>query len=269
MDDVDLERKDAPPRTVEVTAELDVRIQRVLARVKEQAIWKLITDPKADPGLVRRIAREVYLEIAWYQPDTIEATICTIAQLPRAIPAKLIRAMLQHQSEEWDHGEMALRDYVALGGSEEFARTSRPSPSAYAVASYWRNLAHKRDPVAYLGALYLFEGLTPLVTGLAKPFLRAKGLAAGMEFVEFHSTEDIQHQRMVRGIIRRVLAMFPERRDSLIHGLDCFEHIYPIPCWGAAYERALAGGAEILYQGGYPPDGLHSMVERVLRPVAR
>lgn len=130
------------------------------------AEWQLVTDPSADPARVGAALREVYREIALYQPDIIEATIAVIGQFPRSLAAKQLRTMLIHQAEEWDHGEMAVRDFVAMGGNDGEVRGQLMTPTAFATAAFWRMLAHKRLPYAYLGALYLFEGLTPIVTGL-------------------------------------------------------------------------------------------------------
>ena len=84
---------------------------------------------------------------------------------------------------------MAVRDYVGLGGLEADAR-AQMFPSSFATAAFWRMLAHKRMPFAYLGAIYLFEGLTPLVTGAIKTHLQRQGFRdTSLEYIEFHSTE--------------------------------------------------------------------------------
>ncbi len=237
---------------------LDHRIERLMADIQREPFWLALSAEDRDPQFATRLMKEVYLEIVWYQPDVIEATIAAIGQFPRSVAAKRIQSMLHHQADEWDHGEMALRDYVALGGSEAFARESRPSPSALAVASYWRMLAHKRDPFAYLGGLYLFEGLTPLISAQTRPLLEASGMTrSSLEYIEFHAEEDIKHQNLVRFLIDDLIEAYPQAMPSLIHGIDCFEYVYPIPCWRSAYSRALAGGSEALYQGeGYATTGL-------------
>ena len=216
-------------------------IAALLAELEDKPFWRTINDPDADPVLVREIMKQVYLEIGWYQPDVIEATIALIGQFPRSLSARRVRTMLIHQAEEWDHGEMAVRDYVGLGGSEAFARTSRMSVTAFATAAHWRMLAHKRDPFAYLGALYLFEGLTPIVTGKVKANLTRRGIPeSALEYVEFHSTEDIKHAKVVDHLIAEVVAEFPSASDIIVWGFDCFRNVYPLPGWAAAYERALA-----------------------------
>jgi hypothetical protein len=221
---------------------LDGRIADLLVEIEKQEVWKVLTSPQTDLRLLRRIMQEVYLEIFSYQPHAIEGAITAIAQMPRSMPVRMIKAMLRHQAEEFDHGEMALRDYVALGGNEDFARNlHRISPAAYSVAALWRMIAHERDPFAYLGALYPFEGLTPIVSERIKRALLQRGFPSGaLEFVEFHSTEDPKHTELVRTLIQGVVTRYPEAARSIREGLDRFLAIYPIPVWQTAYERALA-----------------------------
>jgi pyrroloquinoline quinone (PQQ) biosynthesis protein C len=133
---------------------------------------------------------------------------------------------------------------VGLGGAEAAARATRMSPTAFNTAAFWRMLAHKRDPYAYLGALYLFEGLTPIVTGMVKGNLADRGVpAAALEYIEFHSTEDIRHTKIVDHLIAEMSATAPEAEDSIIFGFDTFRQVYPLPGWWAAYRRGCAARA--------------------------
>lgn len=222
-------------------AHLQQGITDLLAEVRATEFWDVVTGADTDPALIREIMKEVYREIAWYQPDVIEATMAVIGQFPRSVPAKRIRTMLHHQAEEWDHGEMAVRDYIGLGGEEPQARDTRMSPTAFNTAAFWRMLAHKRDPYAYLGALYLFEGLTPIVTGLVKGNLGQRGVPdSALEYIEFHSTEDIRHTKIVDHLIDEMSASAPGAVESIIFGFDTFRQVYPLPGWWAAYRRGCA-----------------------------
>jgi hypothetical protein len=159
----------------EIISWLQKRVETLLLRIQSQEFWQVLITPQTPAALVQAIMKEVYLEIVGYQPHVIEAAIASIGQMPRSMEPRLVRSMLFHQSDEFDHGEMALRDYVGLGGDEQYARTQRMSPPSFAVAGTWWMITRLRDPFAYLGALYLFEGLTPTVTGLVKAHLREKG----------------------------------------------------------------------------------------------
>jgi len=224
----------------ELIAYLDARIELTLSAIQATEVWQTIVSPKTNPKFLQSVMREVYLEITSYQPYVIEAAIASIGQMPRSMPVRMVKAMLRHQAEEFDHGEMAMRDYVAAGGDESYARTlHRISPQSFAVASVWWMIARNRDPFVYLGALYPFEGLTPIVSELAKQALRKNGFPeAALEFVEFHSTEDPKHTELVRHLIKETVARYPEAENSIKEGIEYFLAIYPLPVWQAAYQRA-------------------------------
>lgn len=237
----DLSPPAAPSTAV---AHLQRGITDLLAEIRSSEFWQVVTSPDTEPALIREIMKEVYREISWYQPDVIEATMAVIGQFPRSVPARRIRTMLHHQAEEWDHGEMAVRDYVGLGGAEDAARTTRMSPTAFNTAAFWRMLAHKREPYAYLGALYLFEGLTPIVTGMVKGNLAERGVpASALEYIEFHSTEDIRHTKIVDHLIAEMSTTAPGAEASIIFGFDTFRQVYPLPGWWAAFRRGCAAYA--------------------------
>lgn len=217
-------------------------IQSLVAEIEREPAWRMLTDPATPPALVQAVMAEIYAEIAAYQPDVIEATVAVIGQFPRSLDPKTVRAMLVHQAEEWDHGEMAARDYAGLGRAEADVRRGPATPTAFATAAFWRMLAHKRLPFAYLGAIYLFEGLTPLVTGTIKPHLVDRGFGTStLEYIEFHSTEDIRHAKVIDAMIRRVVDQYPGCAGEVMFGFEAFRHVYPLPGWRAAVARALAG----------------------------
>lgn len=219
---------------------LERRVNDILDQVVVSDIGKVVLADQPDTALVRAVLREIYLEIVMYQPDSIEAAIASIGQMPRSMPVPLVEEMLHHQVEEFDHGEMALRSYVGMGGDAGFARGRMQSPSAFAVAATWRNITHKRDPFLYLGAVYLFDGLTPLITGLVVKSVGGKpDVAPGMEFIAHHATADIEHTAQIRDLIVQVADIYPAARASIAYGFEYFAHVYPLPVWEAARQRAV------------------------------
>lgn len=229
-----------------VVHHLDRRIQETLEEIQQTPFWKTVLSPDTPNALRKAIMRETYLEVYSYQPHVIEATISVIARMPKQ-EAKMIRTMLIHQAEEADHGEIALRDYVALGGNEEYARTRRMSPASFATASIWWGLVHMEDPFTYLGALYPFEGITPIVCQSALSILRdgdADFPADSFGFVELHATEDVKHAHLVRKLLKDVMRKFPHTMESIKYGIELFLQVYPIPVWMAAYERAMRESQE-------------------------
>lgn len=226
----------------QLMADLDARMKDVLNRVEAREFWKVVTSPETDLRLVRLVMREVYLEIYSYQRHAIEGALTAIARFPRSVPVRMIKAMLRHQAEEFDHGEMALRDYVRLGGDEHYAREHhRISTASFAAASIWRMIGDYADPFCYLGALYPFEGLTPIVSERIKASLVPRNFpVSALEFVEFHSTEDPKHTELVRHLIQEVATRYPESEAAIREGIDRFLAVYPEPVWETAYRRAFA-----------------------------
>lgn len=222
-------------------AHLDARILLLLQQVRNSDMWRTLTDPGTDPRLVRAIMREAYLEIFSYNASIVEATIALIGQMPRSLPARRLKAMLHHQADEFDHGEMGLKDFVALGGDEAQARRQRISPQSFAAAGVWWMMVQQREPFAYLGAEYLFESFTPMIAEQVQPFLEQKGLPKdSLGFIEFHAKEDISHTNLMQQLIKDVAAQYPEAAEAIVYGLECFLTVYPFPVWEAAYQRALA-----------------------------
>ncbi len=226
------------PSVDNVIADLDAKITSLVARIKKHEAWDALTSPNADGLFVRLFMKELYLEIYSYQPQVIEATIAIIGRMPKSAP-RMIQTMLIHQAQEADHGEVALQDYVALGGDEQYARTRRISPASFAVASFWWGLYRMESPFCYLGALYLFEGLTPLLCQAVLRPLEKQGFPVdALKFVTFHATEDLKHQAMVRKLLTTATARYPDALQAIRYGLDYFMAVYPIPCYEEAYKRA-------------------------------
>ena len=217
---------------------LDARIQRLLEEIKKSEVWQVVTARETNTAFVERIMREVYLEIYSYQPHVIEATIAIIGKMPKADP-RMIHKMLVHQAEEADHGEMALRDYVALGGDESFARNRKISPASFSVASVWWGLWKMEDPFAYLGALYPFEGLTPIVSQMVRESILKNGFPAdALEYINFHAEEDVKHANLVRKLLKHAVRNYPSAAGSICTGIEYFLAVYPLPVWQTAYDRA-------------------------------
>ena len=224
-----------------IVAHLDRRIEETLGEIQSLDGWAVLTDPATPIALVQEILREIYVKIIGYQNEQVEAAVCAIAQMPRSMKVAWFDEMLHHQAEEFDHGEMAVRDFIGYGGTEAEARVRPQSPTAFAVAAVWRNFVHKRQPFMYLGAIYLFEALTPLITGRAMQMLAGRGLApTGLEFITHHATADIEHADSMKGLIAEVAFAYPEAKRPMLYGFEHFKAVYPLPCWAAAARRAQA-----------------------------
>lgn len=228
------------PQAREVVALLEARIESVYAQVRTQPYWPLLFASDTPPTLLRAIMRETFLQVYSYQRHTTEAGFLMIGRLPKH-EVKLIKSTILHKTEEAEHGEWALRDYVALGGEENHAKTVSPDAATFAVAAVWWRMALVEEPFGYFGAEYLFEYLTmklaqPLVDQLASRGLGEEGLG----FIIEHATEDVKHTRLLRHLIADSVTRYPESAAAMLRCFDYFSQVYPLPVWEAAYQRALA-----------------------------
>jgi hypothetical protein len=233
-------------RDHKLTGILHDKLQAQLAAVEETGLYRLATAPETDARTVATLIKYILLEVFSYGPHVTEATFTAIGRFPKNRP-DLMKPMIVHDLSEVDHGEMALRDYIRLGGDEREARARRITPESFCMSATCRLLATAEEPWAYLGYMYLFESLTPVLTERAQSILAAKSFPGdARHFIDFHAKEDIGHSTLLADLIDRVTADYPEAAAAIEYGFDCFAAVYPIPIWDAALRHAqaeLSGGA--------------------------
>jgi heme oxygenase-like protein len=227
---------------------IDRKIEDLFCRVQESPVYRLVEHVDTDARLVGSLIKWYLLEVFSFAPHITEATFTAIGRFPKNRP-DLMKPLIQHDLEEVDHGEMALRDFIQFGGNEQVARTRRISPASFAVGATCRMLAERENPFAYLGYMYLLEELTEVMLARSMKLLAAKGLPArASPFLDFHAKADVGHSNQLRGLIVRVVGDYPDAAEAIAYGFDCFALVFPMPIWETALrharqELAAAGGA--------------------------
>ncbi|SMB77752.1 iron-containing redox enzyme family protein [Deinococcus hopiensis] len=231
------------PKTLtseQVMERLDQRVQQLVEEVQREEFFQAVTNSNMPVATLREVLKEIYLEISHYQEHIIEASIALIGQMPRSLEVRLIEELLHHQAEEFNHGEMAVSDYVGLGGDEAQARSKRMTPSAFGIAALRRMMVHLRDWPAWLGSLYVVETSTPILSGMVKDSFRARGIPGkGLWFIDHHATADLEHADLLRGVLQEVLDAVPTAKEGMLYGPEYYLQLYPKASWQAAYNRAI------------------------------
>ncbi|MGV7212205.1 iron-containing redox enzyme family protein [Bradyrhizobium sp. UFLA05-112] len=218
--------------------ELDRRVNEVFANVKAWRGWRMISDPSTPAEHILALVREIFRSVCWYQSHTTEAGFHMFGRLPKN-EVKLMQMLSAHKAEEAEHGLWALEDHGKLGGHQEDAVVAAASPATFAVAAVWWRMARVESPFGYLGAEYLFEQLTALVTQAALPVIEARKLPReGLRFLIEHATEDARHATFLRHLILDVATRYPESSAAMFRCFDYFNAVYPLPVWDEAYRRA-------------------------------
>jgi len=223
-----------------LVSDLDRRVEQVEEEFQSSPLGQLLADPTSSTKLIGATIREIYWEIHCYQPSTTKAGFSMIGGITPE-ERKVMRSLLMHKWEEVEHRIWALDGYKALGGDQSrIGRASEfMSPGAFAVAAVWERLATRINPLAYLGAEYLFEDLTARLTKSAIQSLATRGFSQqGLRFISDHAIEDEKHSRLLKHLIVEVSERHPEVKKDTLFAFDCFRHVYPMPLWLESYARA-------------------------------
>lgn len=218
---------------------LDAKVERKFQEIETTDMWKAIASLATPLPILSAIIREVCLEIYSYHPTSTEAIIGMIGRMPKTEP-NMIRTMLLHQVDEADRGEMALNNYLALGGDERYARTRRRSPASLVFDGMWWELFRSENPFTYLGAMYPFDSMMPTFWEKVECILVQRGMPANsLGSIVDGAKEDGARSHLIRNVIKEVIRRFPDADKHIEYGMDCFLQVFPIPVWTAAYQRAV------------------------------
>ena len=120
------------------TDRLQSKLMALLAEVEKTELYQLVASPDTSPKLVATIIKYILLEVFSYGPHVTEATFTAIGRLPKTRP-DLMKPMILHDLSEVDHGEMALRDFIKLGGDEEWGANTPNNARLVRYGSYLQN----------------------------------------------------------------------------------------------------------------------------------
>ena len=217
---------------------LDQRVLALLAAVEKSEAYRSVFAAEAEPRYIATVVKHVLLEVFSYGPHVTEATFTAIGRFPKK-EVKFMEKLALHDVEEADHGEMALVDAVKLGLDENWARERRITPESFAMGAAVRLIATQLNPFAYLGYMYPFEALTPILTQRLQKVLAAKQFPDhATHFVDYHAVADIGHAATLRKLIEEVVGKYPEAKAEIDYAFDVFTCVYPLPIWATCVARA-------------------------------
>jgi hypothetical protein len=219
---------------------LEHTVQEMLATAEQSELWRTLAHPDTPPQHVAAIIKYIMLEVFSYGPLVVEATLRAIGRMPNA-RLDLMRPMVSHLLSEVGHGEMALSDFIKLGGDEAWARKRPMTPASYAMGATCRMLAERENPFGYLGYMYLFESVTPIMAERVQGFLQAKGFPVeAQRFIDEHAEVDIKHSELMTKLVVKAVQDFPDAGAAIAFAADCFAVVYPLPIWTAVMAHAHA-----------------------------
>jgi pyrroloquinoline quinone (PQQ) biosynthesis protein C len=141
-----------------------------------------------------------------------------------------VRAFYAHAASEIGHDQLALNDFVTLGGDPELIPYQNPLPATTALLAYGFYQIYNLNPLGYLGYLFFLEFTgTAAGTGLMDSLRKIGVPDSAMSFLRDHTEIDVGHNRLMQKYCEQLL-----RSDE---DVDCV--LYAMKTTGYLYSRMI------------------------------
>lgn len=209
---------------------LKERFQPVLAEFVASEPVRLLTSGRMTPPEYRAILREVFHHTRENPQLQALATVFF-----RGRQRDMVRTFFAHAASEIGHDQLALNDYVTLGGDAARVPYQNPLPATSALLAYGYYQIYNLNPIGYLGYLFFLE-FTPTQTGVGMmDHLRKIGVPdAALTFLKDHTEIDQGHNRLM---IKYADALIGSDED-----LDCI--VYAMKTTGYLYGQMMMQAIE-------------------------
>ncbi len=193
------------------------------ARIRFMAV------PILQRALQGNIGRDDYLAFLGQAYHHVSHTVPLLANCRERLPARLgwlQTAMDEYIEEEAGHELWILDDIRAAGGDADAARDSAPLPTTELMVAYAYDLVNRRNPVGFLGMVFVLESTSVQLASRAASVIRdsLRSSRAGI------SLFDLPWQR--RPGTYRVLSETgqstrpTEDQDAVVHSASMFYRLY-------------------------------------------
>lgn len=141
-----------------------------------------------------------------------------------------VRSFYKHAASEIGHDQLALNDFVTLGGDAAKVPYENPLPATSALLAYGFYQIYNLNPVGYLGYLFFLEFTPTKAGGGMMAALEKSGVPrAAMTFLKDHTEIDVGHNKMME--------LYVDRLVTSTADLDCIE--YAMKTTGYLYQQML------------------------------
>jgi len=118
----------------------------------------------------------------------------------------MIKGFYAHASSEIGHEQLALNDFVTLGGDDTYTPYQNPLPATTALTSFAYYQIYNQNPLGYLGYLFFLEFVPTQAGDAISQHLRTAGVPENaMTFLRDHMEIDVSHNRLMEQYAKRLL----------------------------------------------------------------
>lgn len=180
-----------------------------LAAATAAARTQLFAVPVIVDSLSGRVTRAQYVAFLTQAYHHVSQTVPLLMACGAALPSRkawLRDAMAEYIEEERGHDEWILADIEVAGGDAAAVRAGIPAPATELMVAYVRDFIASRNPVGFLGMVYVLEGTSVAIALNAadaiQHALRLPGTA--MRYLRSHGQVDREHVQFFAALVDRL-----------------------------------------------------------------
>jgi len=138
----------------------------------------------------------------------------------------MVKSFFAHAASEVGHDQLALNDFVTLGGDAAHVPYENPLPATSALLAYGFYQIYNLSPLGYLGYLFFLE-FTPTAAGEGMMTrLRDAGVPnSAMTFLKDHTEIDVGHNRMMEKYVERLI-LDDSDLDAVVYSMKTTGRLY-------------------------------------------
>ena len=148
----------------------------------------------------------------------------------------MVRTFFSHAASEIGHDQLALNDFVTLGGDAENVPYENPLPATSALLAYGFYQIYNLNPLGYLGYLYFLEFNGTSSGDSLMTALRNIGVPdSALTFLRDHAEIDIAHNKLMEKYVARMVKTQADV-DCVAYAIDTTGHLYAQMIDSAAHD---------------------------------
>jgi pyrroloquinoline quinone (PQQ) biosynthesis protein C len=138
----------------------------------------------------------------------------------------MVRMFYKHAASEIGHDQLALNDFVTLGGDATNVPYENPLPATSALLAYGFYQIYNLNPLGYLGYLYFLEFTgTKAGVGLMDSLRRIGVPDSAMTFLKDHTEIDVGHNKMMMKYAEHMLRAEADI-DAVVYAMKTTGFLY-------------------------------------------
>jgi len=205
----------------ETFSELERRFKPILEQFLSSAPLQRLAKGQVTIEEYRSYLKEVY----FYVRENPQIQVFGTAYF-RGRQRRMVRNMFKHATSEVGHEQLALNDYVALGGNADAVPYKNPLPATAALTSYAYYQIYNLNPLGYLGYLFFLEfSPTQIGDSLADQLLAIGAPEGSLTWLREHIEADIGHNKMMERYVEALLKTEADI-DSVEYAMKTTAYLY-------------------------------------------